>query len=175
MRFLFNHDSVLRADEIDDDELGQAHEIRGLTYLRMFEMLAEEAGRRGLLVLMAAHRLRPDAWPGNGLWYDDEMDEARVLESWAAVARSLCSLWPVFAVDLHNEPHAASYASQEPIAPPLPPFPPRRALAKCSRGVTEALSGTRTRVCARPHSILLKPHRPLTVPSPHTHVDVPPP
>lgn len=71
--------------------------------------LAEEAAKQGVLIMMAMHRLTPEGWPGAGLWYDSQVTEARVLESWTRLARALCKQWNVFAVDLMNEPHEASW------------------------------------------------------------------
>ena len=64
----------------------------------MFRAIALEAGKRGILVLMACHRLRPDAWPGDGLWYDEQISEHRVSEAWEKLAQDLCDVWNVFAV-----------------------------------------------------------------------------
>ena len=35
----------------------------------------KRAADRGILVMLACHRLTPQAWPGTGLWYDDNIDE----------------------------------------------------------------------------------------------------
>ena len=52
----------------------------------------------------ATHRVKHDAWPGAGLWYDDGLGYpiARVKESWALVAEALCGHWNVVAADLVN-------------------------------------------------------------------------
>ena len=64
--------------------------------------------------MMACHRTRPDAWPGDGLWYDGLLDEDSVQRSWDFVAEKLCKQWNVFAVDLQNEPHASSWGKGNP-------------------------------------------------------------
>jgi len=110
IRLLFNHDSVLKNDLIETADVRFAPELYGLNYLEMFAELADCAARRGLLVMMACHRLNPKAWPGDGKWFDGTITEARVLQSWDKVAHMLCSRWNVFAVDLQNEPHASSWA-----------------------------------------------------------------
>ena len=61
IRLLFNHESVLEDLPIDPSELIMAPELSGLTYTAMFRKLAEEAGKRGLLVLMGCHRISPAA------------------------------------------------------------------------------------------------------------------
>ena len=40
-----------------------------IRYLEMFVLLAREAGARGLVLMLACHRITSDAWPGKGLWY----------------------------------------------------------------------------------------------------------
>jgi hypothetical protein len=45
-----------------------------------------------------------------GLWYDDKMTEARVMESWGKISAELCSQWNVFGVDLQHEPVKASWS-----------------------------------------------------------------
>lgn len=79
---------------IDPSELKMAPELRGLSYLAMFRYIALEAAKRGILVLMACHRLAPAAWPGKGLWFDDEsgMDEERVMLSWDRLSEALCDV-----------------------------------------------------------------------------------
>ena len=64
-----------------------------------------------LLVMIGCHRVRADAWPGKGLWYDDALGypESRVKQSWSRVAAALCGEWNVVLADLANEPHASSW------------------------------------------------------------------
>ena len=117
IRLLFNHEGILTNATLeppDEAKYGagapwEAPELQEYGYLEMFARLAEVAAEHGILILMACHRLRPDAWPGDGLWYDEALTEARVLESWGRIAARLCGQWNIFAVDLQNEPHKASW------------------------------------------------------------------
>ena len=86
IRLLFNHESILADAVVEPSELLRAPELRGKTYLTMFQLLARAAAKRGILVMMACHRLHPAAWPGHGLWYDPEgpITEEVVLRSWCA-------------------------------------------------------------------------------------------
>ena len=77
----------------------EAPELAHMKYVDMFLKLAQEAAEHGVLVMTAAHRLSPDAWPGKGLWYDNHITEAFVLQSWNRIADKLCGQWNVFAVD----------------------------------------------------------------------------
>ena len=110
LRLLFNHESVLRDGRIETVDVGRSPQLYGMSYLEMFAEIADRAAEKGILVMMACHRLNPKAWPGEGKWYDSAITERRVLESWDKVAAALCSRWNVFAVDLQNEPHASSWA-----------------------------------------------------------------
>lgn len=117
IRFLFNHQSILDDATLDPpdtvtygaDAPWEAPELTAYKYLDMFAKLAEVAAEYGILVMMACHRLKPKAWPGDGLWYDAVVTEERVLESWTRLADRLCGQWNVFAADLQNEPHASSW------------------------------------------------------------------
>ena len=46
--------------------------------------------------------------PG-GLWYEPGFPESRVIEVWNKISEGLCDQWNVFAMDLQNEPWAASW------------------------------------------------------------------
>ena len=117
IRLLFNHEMILSDPPLEPpnkirygpNAQWEAPELKGYHYLDMFLRIAEVAARRGILILMAAHRLEPDAWPGEGLWYDSKMSEAKVMESWDKISAKMCGQWNVFGVDLVNEPHAASW------------------------------------------------------------------
>jgi aryl-phospho-beta-D-glucosidase BglC (GH1 family) len=117
IRFLFNHKTILDDETLEppnEEVYGkgaawEAPELENYKYLDMFHKLAEVASEHGILVMMAAHRLSPSAWPGDGLWYDATVSEQGVKESWSKIADKLCGQWNVFAVDLQNEPHASSW------------------------------------------------------------------
>ncbi|KAL1500419.1 hypothetical protein AB1Y20_013076 [Prymnesium parvum] len=114
VRLLFNHESVIKDGVIEPATAGKAAELVGLSYLEMFQSIAERAASRGILVMIACHRLRPDAWPGGGLWYDEFLDEGSVLRSWELLCAALCAQWNVVAADLQNEPHASSWGRGAP-------------------------------------------------------------
>jgi len=109
LRLLFNHEQVLK-DEIVDAPEGAAFLFQ-TRYVDMFRAIARKAAARGMLVMIGCHRVRADAWPGKGLWYDDALGypESRVKQSWSRVAAALCGEWNVVLADLANEPHASSW------------------------------------------------------------------
>ena len=48
----------------------------------------------------------------DGLWFEEpEFSEARILHLWHEVTSMFCARTNVFAVDLMNEPHAASWGT----------------------------------------------------------------
>ena len=109
LRLPFNHQSMLNNDKILLTGTSKARELRGLTYSEMFVAIAQKAAKYGILVMMTCHRTTPTAWPGEGLWHDSHISERQALDSWSKVADALCSQWNVFAADLQNEPHTASW------------------------------------------------------------------
>ena len=109
IRLLFNHEHVLKDDIVDAPAKAQL--LFQKRYVEMFKVLARVAAERGILVMIACHRINQDAWPGSGLWYDTSLGfpESRVLQSWSKIASALCGQWNVVAADLQNEPHASSW------------------------------------------------------------------
>lgn len=112
IRLLFNHEHILKNDIVNAPQSERL--LFQVRYIDMFRVLSREAAKRGILVMMGCHRITHDAWPGDGLWYGQGYSPARVLESWTALARALCDEWNVFAVDLQNEPHSASWGKSLP-------------------------------------------------------------
>ena len=114
VRLLFNHDDVLKDPPLEgrDPYEWEAPELAHLHYVAMFRQIAVVAARFGILVLLACHRLTADSEWG-GMWFSDKVPEAAVHASWARLMGELCGEWNVFAVDLHNEPSAASWGLGE--------------------------------------------------------------
>ncbi|KAL1498800.1 hypothetical protein AB1Y20_014107 [Prymnesium parvum] len=111
MRTLVNHHAVLvngklAADAFDE---GRNPELINLRYLEVLDKWIEEAAKREILVMVNVHRTMPTAWPGEGLWYDSHVSEREAIDSWRALARSLCKHWNAFAADLVNEPVKAAW------------------------------------------------------------------
>ena len=139
IRLLFNHESILSNALVETSELLAAPELKGANYLAMFGRIAREAARRGLLVMLACHRIHPSAWPGDGLWYDRSgpITEASVLQSWDAIAAAFCDAhWNVFAVDLvrHTLPcatHPCRHAPHQCAAARRHTCPPILTVSAC--------------------------------------------
>jgi len=128
LRLLFSHEYValdpltLEHDPRDDKlsfDRQKTPALVGSSYLGVLELITSRAAEHGILVLLACHRLRVEysgdslhaEWPGSwdGLWYDEEWSEAKILDNWAELARRFCAAWNVIGVDLMNEPHGAGW------------------------------------------------------------------
>ena len=83
--------------------------LEGKRYLQALLYVVQEAARHGLLVALACTRLSPHDSPGNGLWHSAAVPEEYVLRSWTKVTNMLCSQPNLFAVDLFDAPHGATW------------------------------------------------------------------
>ena len=93
IRLLFTHEYVLKNDIVEapaDTKPGDL--LFQIRYVDMFASLARAAARRGIIILLACHRVKHDAWPGAGLWHDAALGYPidKVLESWGSMASKLC-------------------------------------------------------------------------------------
>jgi len=122
IRLFFNHESIVENKLIpehitgwgstDYNHVKYAPELIGTTQVGMFKKIARAAAKRYILVMLVSIKCTPHSKrhekPG-GLWYEPTFPESRVLQSWTTIARELCSQWNIFAMDLQNEPWAASW------------------------------------------------------------------
>jgi len=122
MRLLFN-----MQDWRDDPVIPAAHyntflnpELEGMRYRKFLQHVVREAATRGILILLACHRLRRsyangihDEWPTgwDGWWYDNAhgLPMSRVMTLWEEMAGLFCQEWNVFGADVFNEPSQARW------------------------------------------------------------------
>lgn len=110
VRLDFNHNSVLNGGDVKHFDPRVEPGLVGKRYLQALHYVAEEAAKHGLLVALACTRLSArEAGPGNGLWHSQEISEADVLNSWTKITNVFCSQPNVFAVDLFDAPHGATW------------------------------------------------------------------
>lgn len=124
LRLPFNHKAVRQNSFIPlasfspilNPELINVHTGTPVRYLEMLQAIADAAAKHNILVVLACDRLSADAFPGNGLWYEEHgaLDEAATQDSWSRLAQALCGKWNVVAADLMNEPHKATWAKNDP-------------------------------------------------------------
>src|SRR6056297_2539573 len=87
--------------------------LSSLTSGQIMDKLVEEAGKRGMMVMLDQHRLDPDRGISD-LWYDEGYEEPVILRSWDIMLARFKTHWNVFALDLKNEPHGpCSWGSGE--------------------------------------------------------------
>jgi len=112
IRMHINHQDVLEDRTISLTDAPRADvSWQGLTYTQMLRAFALEASERGFLVMFVARPEREiiSDVDGGGLWFSTTIGEAEVTKSWGKLAVALCDVWNVFAMDLTDEPYAASW------------------------------------------------------------------
>lgn len=88
-------------------------ELKGMTGLQIMDKLIQEAGKRGLKIVLDRHR--PDSHAQSELWYTDQYSEERWIQDWVMLAKRYAGDDTVIGVDLHNEPHGqATWGSGDP-------------------------------------------------------------
>ena len=120
LRLPFAHKSVQRNAPIPQLLVGNLRRTnpefvdaagRGIGYVESLIKIVQAAASENLLVVLAAHALPPD----NGLWYSTDTPEFAAKASWSKLADVLCDQWNVIGVDLHNEPHKATWGQGSPL------------------------------------------------------------
>jgi len=122
-RLMFSWDSWVADEPVPPAHFSASRNpsLLGKSYRQMLLHLVRAASHRGILVLLACHRIRiayntdvngvHAEWPGDwdGLWYDSAYSEERVETLWGEVAQLFCAQWNVMGVDLMNEPYTAHW------------------------------------------------------------------
>jgi len=86
-----------------DFGIGSNIELQGKTPLEVMDLVIQEAGRQGLLILLDSHRLNDQQIPE--LWYGDGFTEADWIDTWKMLAIRYKNQANVIGADLKNEPH----------------------------------------------------------------------
>lgn len=93
--------------------LGSNGELQNKSPLQIMDIVIQEAGRQGLLVLLDSHRLNDQRIPE--LWYGDGFTEADWIDTWKMLALRYKNQANVIGADLKNEPHGrASWGTNDP-------------------------------------------------------------
>jgi endoglucanase len=83
-------------------------ELLGKTALEFLDLVVEEAGRRGIRIILDYHRIQAGSAPENGLWYvpgSATYTERRWIENWTALVSRYVGNPTVVGCDLFNEVH----------------------------------------------------------------------
>ncbi len=111
LRIPFSYDSIYAgADSISgriDYSLGANKELEGKRPIEVLDAIVQEAGRQGLLVLLANQNFKsggeiPD------LWYQDGYSEGNWIDMWKSLAERYRNQPNVIGADLKNEPHGTA-------------------------------------------------------------------
>jgi aryl-phospho-beta-D-glucosidase BglC (GH1 family) len=91
--------------------------MSGMTAGRHLDDLIERLARAGILVMLNMHRMTgkgDNAEDIGPLWYSDAYPQDRIVEAWVAIAKRYVNRPNVFAMDIKNEPHAATWGTNDP-------------------------------------------------------------
>ncbi len=84
-------------------------DLQGLSPLQIFDKIIAEAGKQGMRVILDHHRSSDGASANeNGLWYDSNYSESKMIANWKMLASRYAGNPTVVGADLHNEPHGAA-------------------------------------------------------------------
>jgi endoglucanase len=81
-------------------------DLIGLTPLQLMDRVVQEAGERGIQIILDRHR--PDSGGQSELWYTAQYSEARWISDWVMLAEHYANNPTVIGADLHNEPHGTA-------------------------------------------------------------------
>ncbi|GMK42398.1 hypothetical protein PCCS19_54580 [Paenibacillus sp. CCS19] len=81
-------------------------DLVGLTPLQVMDRVVQEAGERGIQIILDRHR--PDSGGQSELWYTAQYSEARWINDWVMLAQHYANNPTVIGADLHNEPHGTA-------------------------------------------------------------------
>ena len=102
-------DAGLDADRATGIDTSKNPDLADLTPLEVMDKVIDYAGRIGLKVILDHHRSSDGASANeNGLWYDDQYPESKMIENWKMLAERYKGNDTVIGADLHNEPHGAA-------------------------------------------------------------------
>ena len=82
-------------------------DLEGLRGLDLLDAIVNEAGRRGLKVILDRHSPTPDARTAD-LWYSEQVPESRWISDWVMLARHYLGNRAVVGADIANEPHGSA-------------------------------------------------------------------
>jgi endoglucanase len=87
-------------------DLQKNPDLQGLNGQQIMDRVIDEAGKRGLKVILDRHRPTADAQ--SDLWYTDRVPEERWIQDWVMLASRYSGNGTVIGADLHNEPKGAA-------------------------------------------------------------------
>lgn len=87
-------------------DFGKNPDLAGLTGQQIMDKIIGYAGEKGMKVFLDHHRSSAGNGPnGNGLWYDSNYSEAKMIQNWVQLTQRYAGNSTVIGMDLANEPH----------------------------------------------------------------------
>ncbi|HYH37693.1 MAG TPA: carbohydrate-binding domain-containing protein [Azospirillum sp.] len=87
-------------------DYGKNPDLVGKTSLEVFDKIIEYADKIGMKIILDHHRSGDGASANeNGLWYNSQYPESKMIENWKMLATRYKGNDAVIGADLHNEPH----------------------------------------------------------------------
>lgn len=91
--------------------------LSNLTAGQHLDDLIDRLARAGVLVMLNLHRMSGEGDNAEDIgpyWYSDAYPQHRIIEAWVSIAKRYVNRPNVFAMDIKNEPHAASWGTNDP-------------------------------------------------------------
>jgi endoglucanase len=88
--------------------------MSGMTVGQHLDDLVSRLGRAGILVMLNLHRMSGEGDNAEDIgpyWYSEEYPEDRIIDAWVAIAKRYATAVNVFAMDIKNEPHGATWGT----------------------------------------------------------------
>eukprot|EP01113_Clastostelium_recurvatum_P048762 TRINITY_DN8946_c0_g1_i1.p1 TRINITY_DN8946_c0_g1~~TRINITY_DN8946_c0_g1_i1.p1 ORF type:complete len:381 (+),score=94.17 TRINITY_DN8946_c0_g1_i1:41-1183(+) len=94
--------------------LGPNSDLNGLSALQVLDKVINEAGKRGIFIMLDLHSFTPDNFMTENMWYSSQYPESAVLSMWDRVIQRYANTWNVVALDLKNEPYGTTWNTNNP-------------------------------------------------------------
>jgi endoglucanase len=90
--------------------------LKGKTAGQHLDDLIDRLGTAGILVMLNLHRMTGEGDNAEDIgpyWYSDAYPETKIIDAWVTIAKRYASKDNVFAMDIKNEPHGASWGTND--------------------------------------------------------------
>ncbi len=116
VRLVLSAKVMLNLDSLAVNSVSEALNpgVSGMTAGQHLDDLVARLGRAGILVMLNLHRMSGEGDNADDIgpyWYSGEYPESKIIEAWVAVAKRYAAAANVFAMDIKNEPHGATWGT----------------------------------------------------------------
>ncbi len=118
VRLVLSAKAMLNLDTLMINSVSEAlnPDLVGKTVGQHLDDLIDRLGKAGILVMLNLHRMTGEGDNAEDIgpyWYSDEYPETKIIEAWVTIAKRYVAKDNVFAMDIKNEPHGASWGTNE--------------------------------------------------------------